>query len=154
MDVAFDVFTEAFLQKITEFDLLELSAQQRGHLTDSYLTRALSELVPLCRGYFTVGVDAEHRKVVFGGKADSWDSLDSTEIVNIVSEGMLIHWLKPYVNRQESLENVVNTRDYSTYSPAELLKRVGERYKAAMRDFKQMALEYTYAHGDLTRLHL
>ena len=154
MDVAYDVFTEAFLQKITEFDLLELEQPQRGHLTDSYLTRALSELAPLCRECFSISLDAENRKAVFGGKANDWDSLAETEVVNIVSEGMIAHWLKPYVNRQESLENIVNTRDFTTYSPAELLHRVGARYKAALRDFKQMALEYSYAHGDLTRLHL
>jgi len=154
MDVAFDVFTEAFLQKITEYDLLELEQPQRGQLTDSYLMRALSELAPLCGDCFTISVDTEHRKAVFGGGAESWDALATIEIVNIVSEGMIVHWLKPYVNRQESLENVVSTRDFTTYSPAELLNRLGARHKMAMRDFKQMAFEYSYAHGDLTRLHL
>ena len=154
MDVAFDVFTDAFLQKITEFDLLELEQPQRGNLTDSYLMRALAEFAPLCKECLTVSVDVEHRKAVFGGGADEWDWLATTEVVNIVSEGMIVHWLKPYVNRQESLENIVNTRDFTTYSPAELLYRVGARFKDADKYFKQKSFEYSYAHGDLTRLHL
>ena len=33
----------------------------------------------------------------------------SDEIIDIVSDGMLIQWLKPYVYKQELLENVLNT---------------------------------------------
>ena len=77
-----------------------------------------------------------------------------TEIVDIVSEGMVVQWLKPYLNRQENLENVMNTRDYTTYSSAELLYRVGGAYKSAQADFTNMMREYSFNHGDLSSMHL
>ena len=80
------------------------------------------------------------------------DDLD--EIVDIVSEGMVVQWLKPYVYKQELLENAINTRDFSTYSPAELLMRVGNAYEKAQKDYTQMIREYSYNNGDLSDLHL
>ena len=67
---------------------------------------------------------------------------------------MVKQWLKPYLYRQEILENVLNTRDYTTYSPAELLLRVGNAYKEAKSDYTQMVREYSYNHGNLSELHL
>ena len=80
------------------------------------------------------------------------DELD--EIVDIVSEGMLEQWMKPYVYRQENLENILNSRDFTTYSPAELLLRVGNAHTKVQRDYTNMIREYSYNHGDLSDLHL
>ena len=79
---------------------------------------------------------------------------DIDEIADIISEGMLVQWMKPYAYRQDSLESVLNTRDFTTYSPAELLLRVREAYSSAQKDFTNMMREYSYNHGDLTDLHL
>ena len=67
---------------------------------------------------------------------------------------MIVQWLKPYVYRQELLENTLNTKDYTTYSPAELLHRVGEAYKKAQKDYVQAIREYSYNNGKLSELHL
>jgi len=67
---------------------------------------------------------------------------------------MVVQWLKPYVYKQELLENVLNTKDFSTYSPAELLLRVGNAYAKAQKDYLNMIREYSFNHGDLTDLHL
>ena len=56
--------------------------------------------------------------------------------------------------QKKLLQNLMNTRDYTMYSPAELLMRVGNAYKGAQRDYTQMIREYSYNHGDLTGLHL
>ena len=79
---------------------------------------------------------------------------DLDEIVEIVSEGMLVQWMKPYTYKQENLESVLNTRDFTTYSPAEMLLRISNAYAAARKDFIQAIREYSYNHGDLTELHL
>ena len=68
---------------------------------------------------------------------------DLDEIADIVSEGMLVQWMKPYTYKQESLESVLNTKDFTTYSPAELLMRIGNAYVAARKDFTNMMREST-----------
>ena len=56
--------------------------------------------------------------------------------------------------KDELLENVLNTKDFTTYSPAELLMRVGNAYSKAQKDYTQKIREYSFNHGDLTDLHL
>ena len=67
---------------------------------------------------------------------------------------MLIQWMKPLVYRQENLENLLNTKDFTVYSPAELLLRIGNAYTKVQKDYLQLIREYSYNHGALTELHI
>lgn len=148
MSISYDDIAGAFLSKITEFELLELFPEDRDALIDGYMKRAATVFNKVCRYNLSLK-DEEYREYT----ADFAEG-DIDEIVDIISEGMIVQWLKPYVYQQELLQNVLNTRDYTTYSPAELLLRVGNAYKQAQKDYIQMVREYSYNHGDLTRLHL
>ena len=93
--------------------------------------------------------DDEHRTFDIEISAE-----DKDEIVDIIACGMVVQWIKPYVNQQELLQNVLSTRDFDTYSPSELLLRVGNAYKNAQKEFVQAIREYSYNHGDLTSYHI
>lgn len=151
MSVPYDVFAAAFLSKITEFDLLSLDDASRTEIVDKYMHTAVSNSnFKKVSGFnFATTKDDENRVFDLEIPADRID-----EIVDIVSEGMVVQWLKPYVYKQELLENVLNTKDFSTYSPAELLLRVGNAYAKAQKDYLNMIREYSFNHGDLTDLHL
>lgn len=151
MGVPYDVFAAAFLSKITEFDLLSLDDASRTEIVDKYMHTAVSNsnFKKVSGLNFATTKDDEIRVFDLEIPADRID-----EIVDIVSEGMVVQWLKPYVYKQELLENVLNTKDFTTYSPAELLLRVGNAYAKAQKDYLNMIREYSYNHGDLTDLHL
>lgn len=148
MSISYDTFTGAFLSKITEFDLVSIAPGARDEIVTGYMKRAVSQFQSVCKSVAMTADDTERFYDV-----DIPDK-DVDELVNIISEGMVVQWLKPYIYKQELLENVLNTRDYSTYSPANLLLRVRETYQKAQNDYTQMVREYSYAHGDLTVLHL
>lgn len=150
MDIPYDLFTGAFLSKITEYDLLDVDDDSRQTIIDGYMKRAISTFQHICKVDLIKTSDDDER--VFSTELTEEDDL--TEIVDIVSQGMVVNWLKPYVNRQEILEMVLNTRDYTTYSPAELLYRIGAAYNSASSEFTDMMREYSYNHGDLTVLHI
>ena len=149
MSVSYDIFTGAFLSKITEFELLKLADIECQELVDGYMKRAISSFSRVCK-YDLISTSDDINRV-FNIDIDD-DSID--EIVDIVSEGMVVQWLKPYVYRQEILENAINTRDFTTYSPAELLMRVGDAYSKAQKDYTQMIREYSFNKGNLSDLHL
>lgn len=149
MSVSYNLFTESFLAKITEFDFLHLADEDRTAIVDGYMKRSINAFKKNCK-YDLVSTADDYQRI-FDIEVD--DS-DIDEIVDIVSEGMVSQWLKPYVYQQELLQNCMNTRDYSTYSPAELLHRVSNAYNQSKKDFINMIREYSYNHGDLTRLHL
>lgn len=148
MSVSYDVFAGAFLSKITEYTFIQLDDFNRNTIVDGYMKRALAGFNKVCK-YDLDAQDDIIRELSIDIPADELD-----EIVDIVSEGMLAQWMKPYVYRQENLENVLNTKDFTTYSPAELLFRIGNAYAKVQKDYTNMIREYSYSHGDLTDLHL
>lgn len=148
MSLSYDVFAEGFLSKITEFELLELEDDRRTEMVDTYMKRSIAGFKKICKYDLTVRDDETRTFDV-----DIPDE-DIEEIVDIVSEGMVVQWLKPYLNRQELLENALSTRDYTVFSPAELLMRVGNAYNKAQTDYTQMIREYSFNHGDLSKLHI
>lgn len=149
MSVSYDVFVSDFLNKISEFEFVDMFPSTRDQIVTSYMKHAISAFKKNCKyDLFTTQNDDDREFSVDIAPED----ID--EIVDIVSEGMVVQWLKPYLYQQELLQNILNTRDYTMYSPAELLLRVGNAYKQAQKDYTQMIREYSYNHGDLTDLHL
>ena len=149
MSVPYDAFVGAFLSKITEYDLLDLPEYDQIQTVDGYLRRAIYAFKYVCKYDLTAAANDDDR--IF--EIEIADE-DMDELTDIISEGMLVQWLKPYLYKQEVLSNVLNSRDWTTYSPAELLLRVGNAYEKAQKDYTQMIREYSYNHGDLTDLHL
>lgn len=149
MSLSYDVFTAAFLAKVTEYDFIRLSEDNRQTIIDGYLKRALTAFKKNCLYDLFTTADDDKREF----NVDISDG-DLDEIVEIVSEGMLIQWMKPLVYRQENLENLLNTKDFTVYSPAELLLRIGNAYTKVQKDYLQLIREYSYNHGALTELHI
>lgn len=148
MSISYDIFTDAFLNKISDFDFINLGQAERTSIVDGYMKRAISTFRKNCKYDLQSTYDDAIRKF----QVDIPDE-DIDEIADIVSDGMVVQWLKPFVYKQELLENVLNTKDFSTYSPAELLLRVGNAYSKAQKDYTQKIREYSFNHGDLTDLH-
>lgn len=148
MSIPYDLFTGAFLSKITEFDYIKMDEYSRNQMIDQYMKIACANFNKVCKYDLSSGDDIIREFIV------DIPETEIDEIVDIVSEGMLVQWMKPYVYRQENLEAVLNTRDFTTYSPAELLLRISGAYSKVQKDYTQMIREYSYNHGDLTDLHL
>ena len=149
MSISYDAFTSAFLSKITEYEFLSIPEENRAAIIDGYMKRAITSFNKICVFDLAAAAADDTREFNLDIPANDVD-----EILEIVSEGMVCQWLKPYLYKQELLESVLNTRDFTTYSPAEMLSRVGSAYQNAQRDYTQMIREYSFNHNDLTGLHL
>lgn len=149
MSVAYDLFIGEFLSKITDRDLLSMYPEERDETVLGYMRRAINGFKNVCKYDLVSTRNDENRTFEVDIPSEDID-----EIIDIVSEGMVVQWLKPYVYRQELLENAINTKDFTTYSPAELLLRIGNAYAKSQKDFTQMVREYSFNTGDLTDLHL
>lgn len=148
MALSYDVFTHAFLDKVTEYKYIKLDQHDSNTLVDGYMKRACAQFSRICKYDLLTGDD-----VVREFSIDIPDE-DIDEIADIVSEGMLVQWMKPYIYRADNLENALNTPDFYAHSPAELLNRIKDAYNTVKRDFTNMMREYSYNHGDLTSLSL
>jgi hypothetical protein len=113
------------------------------------MKRAIAAFRNICKYDFSTTGDDLIREFSVEVAAEDVD-----ELLDIISEGMLVQWMKPYVYKQDNLEVYLNTRDFTAYSPSELLFRIKDTYKDVQRNFVNMMREYSYNHGDLTDLHL
>lgn len=148
MGVSYDVFTNAFLSKVTDYNFLSFDRDNRTEIVDEYMKRAFTQFNKICK------YDLFNRDDILRELSIDIAEEDIDEIADIVSEGMLVQWMKPYVYKAENLENILNTKDFTSYSPAELLLRVSDTYKELKKSFTNMMREYSYNHGDLTDLHI
>ena len=148
MSVSYDVFTGAFLAKVQEYDF-PLVDYERDSMIDGFMKRAISSFRRICKYDLASTVDDDSREFTVDIPDD-----DLEEIADIISEGMLVQWMKPYLFKQENMENLLNTRDFSSYSPGELLAKIGAAHKEANRVFTNMMREYSFNHGDLSDLHI
>ena len=149
MSVSYNRFTDAFLSKVTEYGFLRLLDHERNEMIDGYMKRAIASFRKICKYDLSKTADDVIREFDVVIPEDDLD-----EIADIISEGMLVQWMKPYTYKRENLESILNTRDFTTNSPAELLTRVSNTYKDVRKNFTNMMREYSYNHGDLTDLHL
>ncbi len=147
MSVPYDVFSGAFLAKVTEYDFINMMDKDREDVVDGYMKRAIAEFNKICKYDLSTG-DDELREF----DVDIADG-DIDEIVNIVSDGMIVQWMRQYLYRADNLENILNTPDFYAYSPAELTYRITNAYQTSRKNFIQDMREYSYNHGDLTTLH-
>lgn len=149
MTVSYDMFTEAFLAKVTEYNFCHIEEHNRQALVDGYMKRACAKFSEVCVFDIANG-DDDIREFDLVDATDA----DVEEIVDIVSEGMVFQWIKQYYYAQRNLEVLLNTADFTSYSPAELLYRITNAYKTLKSTWENMIKEYSYRHGDLTVLHL
>ena len=149
MNVLHSKIVGAFLNKISEYDLLELADDDRDAMIGNYLKHTLYRFNRVCN-YELSTAELEDGVGVTGDIPEE----EVDEIVDIISSGMVVQWLKPFLNRQENLENALSTRDFTVFSPANLLLRVRETYYQARRDFENEMREYSFNHNDLSKLHL
>jgi hypothetical protein len=148
MIVSYDTIIKNFLQKITEYKLLGLPESTRDEIVQGYMKNAISDFSKECREK-VVAYDDENETVEFEN-----DDLDEIEVVNLIAKGMAFYWMQPYIHHQDLLELRLNTSDFLSYSPAELLKQVRIAYGDIRMQFKRDLREYTYNNGDLTDLHI
>ena len=149
MTVSYDAFTEAFLAKITEYNFLKLTEEDRQAIVYGYMKRAASKFSEVCK-YDIANGDDENRTYTLDGASED----EAFEIIDIVTDGMLEQWMRQYLYKQENLENALNTADFSHYSPAELTYRITNAYKMCRKNYIAAVHEYSFRHGDLTRLHI
>jgi HD superfamily phosphohydrolase len=149
MIVSYDLFTKAFLAKVTEYNFMRMYKHNRQELVDGYMKRACARFNEVCVHDLTAMDDTTREFTV-----DDMPAWELDEIVDIVSDGMLEQWFRQHMYKQENLENLLNTSDFTSYSPAELTYRITNAYNVCKKDFVNRMREYSYRHGDLTKLHL
>ena len=161
MATTYSYIYEEFLDKITDPDLLLLAEDDQEATKRAYLEYAVKK----CSMHVNPQFDLSKRttvRIVYEPEYDGdepiveeigafEDDLDDSVIV-MLTEYMVEAWLKPYLNNADLLRLHMNTKDFNTTSPANLVEKVGARYDEARHRARSLRNEYTYVINSVTNL--
>lgn len=129
---------EVFLNKIEDMDLPKYEDTVKDAMVIAYMKSACTKFYKVCM------VDLNDRDDVLKQFNNDLDD----EIIDIISENMLVEWLKPKVLFSDNLHNVLNTKDYSQYSPANMLKELRETLAYLKKNAKALINNYSFSHSE------
>ena len=141
----YKAFIDTFLDKISDYKLLNYEGYLVDELAVGYMKRVCTKFDKICQADLSQQDDNEY--------AFLSDEIDD-EIIDIVTDGMVVEWLRQHVNNSDNLENILNTKDFTMYSSKNLLAEIKSLYQDEQKAFTNSMREYSYNHGDLSNLHL
>jgi len=142
MATPYSAVVNIFINKISDYDLPKFSDIEREEILNSYLVSSCAKFFRVCKVDLT---DRDENLKQFNQTIDD-------EVIDILSELMIVEWLKPKLASSEKLKNCLNTKDYSMYSPANLLKETRETFELCKKESKKLINNYSFANADFTKL--
>lgn len=158
MATTYSSIYDEFLDKITDPDLLLLAQDDFDDIKRAYLEYAVKK----CKRYVTdcnlddrttVEVETDDLKYDADNPYEEAFTDDlPDEVVVLLTEYMVESWLKPYLNNADLLRLHMNTKDFNTTSPANLVEKIGARYDEARHRARSLRNEYTYIINNVSNL--
>lgn len=130
-----------FIGKINDYDLPKFTDVEREEIITGFLVSA-------CTKFKSCKVDLYDRDNTLKQFNQTLDD----EIIDIISETMIVEWLKPKLLSSENIKNCLSTKDYNLFSPANLLKEIRETFKECKYESKKLINNYSFSHADLDKL--
>lgn len=125
--------------RVTDYDVLKLTFQQQYDLMYKYMLSAIADFSPYCK------FDLEDRD---DDLAQFNQDLDN-ECIEILALGIAAYWMSSRSLNSELLYNRLSTKEYSYFSPANLLREVQTLRDTVMQEYRSAIVRYTYRHGDI-----
>lgn len=144
MGTTYEYIFGEFKDNITDPDLLIFAEDIQSDMLLAWLNKAITK----CQRIVKPTVDLSMRD----DELMKFTQEIPSEVIDILTEWMTVFWLKPYVNNIENLRNNLSTKDFSTFSPANLLEKIGDRYDISRKHAKSLANEYSFIIADMKEL--
>lgn len=136
---------DAALSKMREYEFLDLDDIDVYAMLSPYLRNAEADFSRICEESLSdLYMDSHDRAI--GYAADL-----SQESIEILSLGVVCYWMTAYVADADKLRNALGTKDYSVFSPANLLNSVRETRDVFLLEYHDRMNRYSYLHGNLIR---
>lgn len=137
MATDFSVVYGSFLSKVTDTDLSDMTEEDANSVMSDLLKQATVKFSESCK--------KDLSDVTTTGFVSDLDDYE----VDILSELMVEAWYKPHINYTDLLRNKLSTKDFTTFSPANLQKENRESYELAHRRARSMINEYSFRMNNI-----
>ena len=137
MATDFSVVYGSFLSKVTDTDLSDMAEEDANSVMSDLLKQATVKFSESCK--------KDLSDVTTTGFVSDLDDYE----VDILSELMVEAWYKPHINYTDLLRNKLSTKDFTTFSPANLQKENRESYELAHKRARSMINEYSFRMNNI-----
>jgi len=137
MATDFSVVYGSFLSKVTDTDLSDMTEENANSVMSDLLKQATVKFSESCK--------KDLSDVTTTGFVSDLDDYE----IDILSELMVEAWYKPHVNYTDLLRNKLSTKDFTTFSPANLQKENRESYELAHKRARSMINEYSFRMNNI-----
>lgn len=137
MATDFSVVYGSFLSKVTDTDLSDMAEQDANSVMSDLLKQATVKFSESCK--------KDLSDVTATGFVSDLNDYE----VDILSELMVEAWYKPHINYTDLLRNKLSTKDFTTFSPANLQKENRESYELAHKRARSMINEYSFRMNNI-----
>ena len=141
MATTYNEIFASFKDDITDTDLILLSEDLQDETLVSLLNKAIAKCERICN------INMSRDDVTQAFEEDI-----PNDVIDIIVEWMTVFWLKPYLNNMENLRNALNTKDFTFFSPANLLEKISNRYELARKHARSLTNEYSFIYADMSGL--
>lgn len=134
MATAFSEIYDRAIFRFADYDFLPNSPEEREDVLERYLISAKTDFLHICK--IDLG-DCDYTLKQFNQTLDD-------EVIEILSLGIAYYWLSFKTLNSKLTKNVLNSKDYYYYSPANLLKEVQTLRKTLHKEFYSKMRLYSY----------
>lgn len=135
----YKTIVDAFKDCITDPNLLRYTQDIQTDIMHSYIKYACAKFNRICKKDLSKRSD----------EIEEFEDTLSDEEVYILANWMVEAWAKPLYNNLENMRNQLNTKEFTYYSPANLLAKVRDTYIDARKCARSEMNEYSFVHSDL-----
>ena len=136
-----DIYARAIF-RFADYEFLKQDIETREGVLEKYLISAKTEFQRVCK---TDLGDYDLELKQFNQTLDD-------EVIEILSLGIAFYWLSYKALNSELLKNVLTSKDYYYYSPANLLKEVQTLRKTLRSEFNSKMRQHSYNENTISTL--
>lgn len=142
MPTSFSSIYDRAVFKFTDYTFLTTAADIKKDVLWRYLQSAIVDFTPI---YQENGLTYDVEKQEF-------DTDLPDEVQEILALGIAYYWLSGQVLTRSLLKNILHNKDYTSYSPANLLKEVQSLKDGLGNEYRGKLNTYSVRHGNIQEL--
>lgn len=139
----FETLYKRFLLRVEQYSFYDKEIDVRELILRSYLDQACYRFAPYCKDANLFDIDEENQR---------FNSELSPQVIYILVENMAVVWLKTQRDSEENTKNMLSEKDYSVFSPANLLTSLRKAYTEADKEIIGIMNDYSLDDLDTKKL--
>lgn len=142
MGTPYTAVYEKALFRFRDYSFPALNEVDVSDVLKFYLNSAISDFATICKEDLSVD----------SAESTAFKSDLSEEVQEILALGISFYWLSAQVLNEDLLRNSLSTKDYTYFSPANLLREAQALRDSVRKEYRDKMNLYTYRHGDISSL--